>query len=86
MKNKEEKLSSLNSVLILLQQLQVKYYGKCSFFLSVYMPINIDVYINDKLRKSELFCFYAGEGVIKWTHTYQHLLDYLKKLDNEEQE
>ena len=85
MNNKEEKLSSLNSVLILLQQLQVKYYGKCSFFLSVYMPINIDVYINDKLRKSELFCFYAGECVIKWTHTYQHLLDYLKEIDNEEQ-
>ena len=85
MKNKEEKLSSLNSVLILLQQLQVKYYGKCSFFLSVYMPINIDVYINDKLRESELFFFYDGEGVIKWTQTYQHLLDYLKEIDNEEQ-
>ena len=49
------------------------------------MPINIDVYINDKLRESELFCFYAVEGVIKWTHTYQHLLDYLKEIDNEEQ-
>ena len=86
MNNKEKKLSSLNNVLILLQQLQVKYYGKCSFFLSVYIPVSMDVNINDKLRKSELFCFYAGEGVIKWTHTYQHLLDYLKKLDNEEQE
>ena len=86
MKNKENKLSSLNNVLILLQQLQVKYYGKCSFFLSVYIPVSMDVYINDNLRKSELFCFYAGEGIIKWTHTYQHLLDYLKKLDNEEQE
>ena len=85
MKNKEKKLSSLNNVLILLQQLQVKYYGKCSFFLSVYIPVSMDVYINDKLRKSELFCFYAGEGVIKWTHTYQHLLDYLKEIDNEEQ-
>lgn len=86
MKNKSKKFSSLNSILILLQQLQVKYYGKCSFFLSVYMPTNIDVYINDKLRESESFSFYAGEGIIKWTHTYQNLLDYLKYIDNEEQE
>ena len=86
MNNKEKKLSSLNSLLILLQQLQVKYYSKCGFHLNMYQNGCLDVFIiKDEVKLSDAFSFYTRAYVDEWKSTYQDLLLYLKKIDNEEQ-
>ena len=85
MKNKEKKLGSLNSVLILLQQLQVKYFMKCVFHLDVYLSGNTDVFVlKDDSDKGKLFSFYIGDDRDNWVSTYEDLLSYLKYIENEE--
>ena len=85
MKNKEKKFKSLKSVLILLQQLQTKYYGKCVFFLDNYISGDVDVFI--KIGSySKIVFFRSADDCNVWKTTYQDLLEYLKTHTNEEQE
>ena len=85
MKNKEKKLGSLNSVLILLQQLQVKYCRKCAFHLDVYLSGNTDVFVvKDDSDKGKMFSFCVGDDRDKWISTYEDLLSYLKYIENGE--
>lgn len=85
MKNKEKKLSSPKSTLILLQQLQAKYFGKFAIEIMAYTTDSITVYIFTNGSKYGIFEFasYISEP---WGSIYQRVLDYLNENDNEEQE
>ena len=87
MKNKEKKFKSLKDVLILLQQLQAKYYGKCAIHIDTYWSGSNDVFIiKDEPCDDGLFEFSAVDDSSAWETTYQELLDFLKTHTNEEQE
>ena len=85
MKNKNKKFSSPKSVLKLLQQLQVKYFGKFAVEIMAYTTDSITVYIFTNGSKYGIFEFasYISEP---WDSIYQRVLDYLNENDNEEQE
>ena len=85
MKNKEKKFKSQKSVLILLQQLQTKYYNKCAFHIDTYESGSIDVYIVIPYDDG-LFEFSEVDDCNVWKATYKELLSFLKRLDYEEQE
>ena len=85
MKNKEKKLSSPKSVLILLQQLQVKYFGKCAIEIMAYTTDTITVYIFTNTSKYGIFEF-ASYNDEPWDSMYQRVLDYLNENENEKQE
>lgn len=82
MKNKEKKFQSLQSVLILLQQLQAKYYGKCAFHIDTYESGSIDVYIPIPYDDG-LFEFSSVDDFTTWKDTYRDLLECLKLLGYE---
>ena len=83
MKNKNKKLSSPNSFLKLLQQLQVKYFGKFAIEIMAYTTDSITVYIFTNGSKYGIFEFaiYNNEP---WDSIYNRVLDYLNENDNEE--
>ena len=83
MKNKEKKLSSQKSVLILLQQLQVKYFGKYAIEIMAYTTDTITVYIFTNTSKYGIYEF-ADYNTEPWDSIYQRVLDYLN--ENEKQE
>lgn len=85
MNNKEKKFKSLKSVLILLQQLQTKYYNQLAIHIDTYKSGSIDVYIGI-ISDDGLFEFSAVDDSSAWKSTYQELLDFLKTHTNEEQE
>ena len=85
MKNKEKKFSSQKSVLILLQQLQVKYFGKYAIEIMAYTTDSITVYIFTNSSKYGIFEF-ASYNDEPWDSMYQRVLDYLNEIENEKQE
>lgn len=85
MKNKEKKLSSPKSVLILLQQLQVKYFGKYAIEIMAYTTDSITAYIFTNNSKYGIFEF-ASYNDEPWDSMYQRVLDYLNENENEKQE
>ena len=85
MKNKEKKLSSPKSVLILLQQLQVKYFGKYAIEIMAYTTDSITAYIFTNNSKYGIFEF-ASYNDESWDSIYQRILDYLNENENEKQE
>jgi hypothetical protein len=82
MKNKNKKLSSPKSVLKLLQQLQVKYFGRCAIEIMAYTTGSITVYIFTNSSKYGVFEF-ASYNNEPWDSIYQRVLDYLKENNNE---
>ena len=85
MKNKSKKLGSPKSTLILLQQLQAKYFGKLAIEIMAYTTDSITVYIFTNSAEYGIFEFasYISEP---WNLIYQRVLDYIKQNYNEEQE
>lgn len=78
MKNKNKKLNSLKSILILLQQLQIKYY--CNQVISIIQfsshTIVISIYNSGNNEKCFSFGYYNNG---EWNSLYKELLDYLNK-------
>ena len=76
MKNKNKKLVSLKSILILVQQLQLKYYGKLNIDIEIYDDdFDVTVKIGGKLKAFE-FSKYESE---KWAHLYQDILKHIER-------
>ena len=76
MKNKNKKLSSLKSILILVQQIQLKYYGKINIDIELYgIAFDVTVQIGGKLRAFE-FSEYEGE---EWKATYYKIIHHIKQ-------
>ena len=81
MKNKNKKLGSLKSVLILLQQLQVKYF-EYAIEIMAYTTDTITAYIFTNNSKYGIFEF-ASYNDEPWDSMYQRVLDYLNENNNE---
>ena len=76
MKNKNKKLVSLKSILILVQQLQLKYYGKLNIDIELYDDdFDVTVKIGGKLKAFE---FYKRE-IENWAHLYQDILKHIER-------
>ena len=76
MKNKNKKLASLKSILILIQQLQLKYYDKIDIDIELYDgAFDVTVKISGKLRAFE-FSKYEGE---KWRVLYYEIINHIKR-------
>ena len=76
MKNKNKKLVSLKSILILVQQLQLKYYGKLNIDIEIYDDdFDVTVKIGGKLRAFE-FSKYESE---KWRGLYYEIINHIKR-------
>ena len=76
MKNKNKKLASLKSILILVQQLQLKYYGKINIDIELYgIAFDVTVKIGGKLRAFE-FSEYESE---EWEDTYYKIIYHIKQ-------
>ena len=76
MKNKNKKLASLKSILILIQQLQFKYYGKINIDIELYgIAFDVTVKIGGKLRAFE-FSEYESE---EWKATYYKIINHIKQ-------
>lgn len=82
MKNKSKKLKSLKSILILLQQLQVRYYGKCGIDIMTFPSGTIMIYIqSDDDPKSVNFFDYEGTDRTTWEAKYEEIVTYLNNLE-----
>lgn len=77
MKNKKNKFSSLKSVLILLQQLQVRYYGNDVFDIMLYSTGTIKVYVCLYMYEPKSFIFCSYDGPVEWLEEYRKLLMHL---------
>ena len=76
MKNKNKKLVSLKSILILVQQLQLKYYGKIDIDIELYDgAFDVTVKISCKLKTFE---FNKHESD-KWAYLYQDILKHIER-------
>ena len=74
MKNKNKKLVSLKSILILVQQLQLKYYGKLNIDIEIYDgAFDVTVKVGGKLTAFE-FSKYEKEN---WKANYYKLINKL---------
>lgn len=78
MKNKNKKLNSLKSILILLQQLQVKY--DCQKVISIIRFSSHTIVISISNSGNDEKCFSFGYyNKSEWCALYDELLDYIKK-------
>ena len=76
MKNKNKKLASLKSILILVQQIQLKYYGKINIDIELYgIAFDVTAKIGGKLRAFE-FSEYESE---EWEATYYKIINHIKQ-------
>ena len=76
MKNKNKKLASLKSILILVQQMQLKYYGKINIDIELYgIAFDVTVKIGGKLLDFE-FSEYESE---EWKATYYKIINHIKQ-------
>ena len=76
MKNRNKKLASLKSILILVQYLQLKYYGKINIDIELYgIAFDVTVKIGGKLRAFE-FSEYESE---EWKATYYKIINHIKQ-------
>ena len=74
--NENEKLASLKSILILVQQLQLKYYGKINIDIELYgIAFDVTVKIGGKLRAFE-FSEYESEN---WKPNYYKIINHIKQ-------
>ena len=74
MKNKNKKLVSLRAILILVQQLQLKYYGKLNIDIEIYDgAFDVTVKVGGKLTAFE-FSKYEKEN---WKANYYKLINKL---------
>ena len=76
MKNKNKKLASLKSILILVHHLQLKYYGKINIDIELYgIAFDVTVKISGKLRAFE-FSEYESEN---WKPNYYKIINHIKR-------
>ena len=76
MKNKNKKLVSLKSILILVQQLQLKYYGKLNIDIELYDDdFDVTVKIGGKLRAFK----FNKHKIREWAYIYQDILKHIKR-------
>lgn len=81
MKNKKKKFSSLKSVLMLLQQLQMKCYneGPISINIDIMSDSSVDVSaIHFADIKAKSFTFKGPTSLLSCEDTYKELLDWIK--------
>lgn len=78
MKNKNKKLASLKSILILVQHLQLKYYGKINIDIDLY-GVGFDVCVK-YYSISEAFEFNNDEPE-KWQVNYNNMLNLINKIN-----
>lgn len=78
MKNKKKKLNSLKSTLVLLQQLQAKYYQSTELKIDIDISHNSDIEVWVKTQYScEGFKFFAPDRFFFGEYEYKRLLEYL---------
>lgn len=76
MKNKNKKLASLKSILILVQQIQLKYYGKINIDIELYgIAFDVTVKISGRLRAFK-FSEYESEN---WKPNYYKIIYHIKQ-------
>ncbi len=77
MKNKKKKFSSLKSVLILLQQLQIKYYRSHVFGMFTCISGSVMLSVSAEVGAPLAINFNAWDSSDVLEASYQKLLDYL---------
>ena len=73
MKNKKKKFSSPRATLVLLQQLQTKYFGAVEINIYVLSQIDFSAWVNGKETK----IFFAGDTAENREVKYKQLLDFI---------
>ena len=72
------KLESLKDVLVELQKLQLKYFGKCAFHINTFRK-NIEVLIPE-IYDCGFFNFSVFDNCVAWRVVYERILEYLKRV------